>query len=580
MSRIVNWLAVGGLVLAGVFETTAAVGQEVSVLRGKPVGRSVDRIGRLEENSQASDAAPYQLSGSWGNARVLVSSADQSTLDQYLGRRVAVRGHQQRLEDGRTLLVAERVVPLERTVSTAEASAAPVGAGVRRTALQDIVPVPKGARVETRPAETIDLPPGRIPMDGAIQGTPIIVPPGEYELGNYGYDVAGHCPDCGRVPMPYGGQPGCGSGCGSPEWFWVRGEYLLWFYDGMRTPPLVTTSPAGTARASAGVLGEPGTTILFGNERINDEWVSGFRIRGGGWLGEAKRFGIEGEYFWLAEANTNYSATSTGNPILARPFFDMLNGQETAELVAFPNVVQGTVSVDASTQLQSAGLWARINACCADWSQPINQCGARSADGYRLDWVLGYRYMRLNEDLVIRENLTSLDTANPGSFVIRDTFDTENSFHGGEVGTVYELRRGRWMLELLGKLALGNNRQTVRISGETTVNENGFITTDPGGILAQRTNSGTFTRDDFAVIPQLGATVGFQVTPRLRATAGYTFVYFSNVVRPGDQIDLDVNPNLFPPEVNPFVGPERPRFMFRETDFWAQGFNVGADFRF
>ena len=39
------------------------------------------------------------------------------------------------------------------------------------------------------------------------------------------------------------------------------------------------------------------------------------------------------------------------------------------------------------------------------------------------------------------------------------------------------------------------------------------------------------------------------------ALAGYSLIYFGNVVRAGDQIDLDVNPNLLPPEANPFTGP-------------------------
>ena len=75
------------------------------------------------------------------------------------------------------------------------------------------------------------------------------------------------------------------------------------------------------------------------------------------------------------------------------------------------------------------------------------------------------------------------------------------------------------------------------------------------------------------------ATIAFKVTERLRLTAGYTFVYWSQVVRPGDQIDLDLNPNLFPPEAMPFSGPLRPRFTWRESDFWAQGVSAGVDYR-
>ena len=51
------------------------------------------------------------------------------------------------------------------------------------------------------------------------------------------------------------------------------------------------------------------------------------------------------------------------------------------------------------------------------------------------------------------------------------------------------------------------------------------------------------------------------------------------VARPGEQIDLDVNPDLLPPREPPVSGPARPRFVYDGTDFWAQGLNVGLDYR-
>ena len=73
------------------------------------------------------------------------------------------------------------------------------------------------------------------------------------------------------------------------------------------------------------------------------------------------------------------------------------------------------------------------------------------------------------------------------------------------------------------------------------------------------------------MVPELGATLGYLLTAHLRATVGYTFMYVSRVARPGDQIDLDLNPSLLPPEAEPFTGPLRPAFAVRDTDFWAQG---------
>jgi hypothetical protein len=63
---------------------------------------------------------------------------------------------------------------------------------------------------------------------------------------------------------------------------------------------------------------------------------------------------------------------------------------------------------------------------------------------------------------------------------------------------------------------------------------------------------------------------------------GYSFLYLSSVVRPGDQIDRVLNvtriPNFVPGAVP--SGPLRPMPLIHDTDFWAQGINFGVEFRF
>ena len=100
---------------------------------------------------------------------------------------------------------------------------------------------------------------------------------------------------------------------------YVRGEYLLWWVKGDSVPALVTTSPPTVTRAQAGVLGQPGTTVLFGDERLNQTARSGGRVVLGWWLDPRDR--IEGDFFMLGQANAGFDQTSGGTPILARPFF-------------------------------------------------------------------------------------------------------------------------------------------------------------------------------------------------------------------------------------------------------------------
>src|SRR4051812_18535863 len=62
---------------------------------------------------------------------------------------------------------------------------------------------------------------------------------------------------------------------------WFAAEALAWWAKGDRPPPLVTTSPDGTPIFQAGVLGQPGTTILFGNQAVADDARAGVRISAG-----------------------------------------------------------------------------------------------------------------------------------------------------------------------------------------------------------------------------------------------------------------------------------------------------------
>ncbi|MDA0659268.1 MAG: BBP7 family outer membrane beta-barrel protein [Planctomycetota bacterium] len=384
--------------------------------------------------------------------------------------------------------------------------------------------------------------------------------------------------DCGA---PSCGLPSCGSGgpCGMDGYTWIRADYLFWWTKGVELPPLVTTGVNQTA-SQAGVLAQPGTSLLLGNQSVLNDQRNGGRFKAGYWRDQGRMVGIEGEYLYLANESFDFSATSTGNPILARPFTNALTGAQDSELVAFPNIVAGTVTAGVESTLHSAGARFRINACCHNTA-----CGGCAQclpcmvpNTFRFDWLAGYRFMKLDEDLFVREQLQSGLSGLQTNFDLRDDFEAQNTFHGGDLGMLLELSRGPIFLELIGKAALGNTNQQVNIAGSTTTTAAGIPVTEPGGLLALSSNIGQYENDAFSVIPEFAATVGYQLTYRLRLTFGYTFVHWNNVVRVGDQIDTTVNPNLLPPAIaNP--GEQRPAFAFRETDFWAQGMNFGVDYR-
>ena len=60
-------------------------------------------------------------------------------------------------------------------------------------------------------------------------------------------------------------------------------------------------------------------------------------------------------------------------------------------------------------------------------------------------------------------------------------------------------------------------------------------------MLTQSGNIGRHYRSRFAVVPEVGVEAGVPISERLKFQMGYTFLYWSDVVRPGDTIDRTVN---------------------------------------
>jgi hypothetical protein len=342
---------------------------------------------------------------------------------------------------------------------------------------------------------------------------------------------------------------------------------------GADLPPLVTTSPPNTPASQAGVLGAPGTSVLFGDTRVNDDVRSGGRFALGWWVNDCHTLGVEGDFFMLSSQGTGFVASSTGDPILARPFFDANTGKASSELIAFPGQLSGGVAANsASTGILGADALLRANLC--------HSCN------YQLDIVGGYRYLHLSDHLVVDESLLVTNPSNPNlvpqgtTIQLNDRFDTSNDFHGFAFGFRGALQSGPWVLQGRAQLAVGDNIEVVNISGATTVTVPSFApVTRPGGLLALPSNIGRFSREQGEVIPEFGARLGYQVTPNLQIFTGYTLLYWSSVVRAGNEVDQVVNPNLLP-GAGAATGPQRPMPLLNGSAFWAQGIELGLELRF
>ena len=243
------------------------------------------------------------------------------------------------------------------------------------------------------------------------------------------------------------------------RWY-VRGEYIALWVNDDPLPALVTTSPSGTPRADAGVLGEPETDVLVGEENWNDRAQPGGRLTFGYWLDDAHTFAWEAQMWITSIGSAGANANSTGDPIFARPFFNTENGLEDAQLVAYPSVVAGALRIDGRREASSVDVLGRCN-----WLR---------WDGGHLDFSCGYRFFRFRESLAIRELLES-------TILVSDDFGTVNDFHGVDLGAVVGLRRGGWLLDFTAKVALGDMRQELSIDGSTKVDGNPSVTVPGAG---------------------------------------------------------------------------------------------------
>lgn len=85
------------------------------------------------------------------------------------------------------------------------------------------------------------------------------------------------------------------------------------------------------------------------------------------------------------------------------------------------------------------------------------------------------------------------------------------------------------------------------------------------------------------MVPEATLNLGANVTRNLTAFVGYNFLYANHVLRPGNQIDRQVNPDQVPGfggTTGVFAGPARPQPLLNDSDFWAQGINFGLLLRY
>jgi hypothetical protein len=397
--------------------------------------------------------------------------------------------------------------------------------------------------------------------------------------------------------------------------FYASGEYLLWWFNTSPQPvPLVTSVPAALVPAgganpggiAVGSLLDPNASVVLGGRAIDTGLRSGARFTIGTWLDDNQRLGFEGSYFFIAPTTVTRSVSADGSvnaPLLSIPFFDVTGAStpsglpgESARPIPVPPLIF-TRNFPSATPGETAGVFTQILQSRLQGFELNGLLGLSplvNVNGLRLNAIGGFRYMNLRESLTFSSAINAGPTGLPDfSSVIYNTtdqFTTHNDFYGGQMGLRGEYAWKGIVMQATAKVALGDVRQQVTINGSTLSTLISGPGTTPlnyaGGIFAQPSNIGSYSRDRFGVLPEFDVNVGYRVFDWARVFVGYSFLYLNNVTRPGNAIDRNINVTRIPFNTEPTgpalvpTGPAAPVFNFHDSSFWAQGINFGLEFRF
>jgi hypothetical protein len=188
--------------------------------------------------------------------------------------------------------------------------------------------------------------------------------------------------------------------------------------------------------------------------------------------------------------------------------------------------------------------------------------------GITIHFLTGWRYWDLDESLTVYQSTAPLGASSipflgeqfgvGSGLAITDRIRTRNQFYGGQLGVQSEYRYQMLILGLGTTLGVGPVHQVIEVNGQTSLTASRNETV-PGGFLAVGPvpngtaaptvaygNIGRYVTNRMAVLADVKASLGLQLSERWRAFVGYDFLYLTDVVRPGNQFSLSVDPRLVP----------------------------------
>lgn len=343
---------------------------------------------------------------------------------------------------------------------------------------------------------------------------------------------------------------------------WASAEYLYaWVQNSPISVPLVTQNKNPVA---FGFINEPGTRIIFGagsnRNAFNLNAINGGRVTIGSWIDKANRYGIEGTIYSIPNAKNTFSASSVNSdiPIINIPFFSTEKG-ENVLVNRLPN--KATIS----DRFQTYGY--EVNGLYHLTMQKLSP----------LVLIAGFRYLNINEDFKLNDALFNAPSFPNSIANIRDNFYTKNQIYGFQIGANVHYIFSNIIFEATAKIAIGNNNQKLKIQGQTNVDNQ--IVLQPIGLFAETTNSGKFKNNQIAFVPEFKAKLAYQVNKLIRPFIAYEVIYVSKVIRPGRQIDREINQsqNTLLGGDGVLSGKPSPSVSFKNNSMYMQMLSAGVD---
>jgi hypothetical protein len=358
--------------------------------------------------------------------------------------------------------------------------------------------------------------------------------------------------------------------------------------------PLVSTGPEANKE---GFLINSNSTILYGapfspasggNDKQSFPGFNGARLTVGYWLDDEQRYAVEASGFLLQTQTTTFQVrgNSAGEPGMRIPVFNSLPyapgggcdpdaptvcvvpPTEDGVPLAVPGDLTGGAKITNSLQLGELDLTGVL---------PIYRDAAWQVSG-----LVGASFLQLNEGLSLTADLEGLPTsdlyAGQSGYSV-DQFKTRNRFYGASLGLRGRYNFGPMFVEGTGRLSFGASQEVLTVNGGYRDFNAPFANNQgPEGIFAMPSDEGQFSRTNFAVVPVVQLKLGYNITPSITLSVAYDFLYDSNVIRPGDQIDRNIPKGQTFQQSGSTVSLVTPARLFRTTDLYAQGISFGLTF--